>query len=185
MYSVNPLTINLYRSTTFIPLVPHPPNTDPKPDREDAEIGQETEKGGSGLINGDIIIFQHPPPPPTEGIMLEGSAGTEEAAAGGEKDGAFGFVPKHFKYIVVNHMNKTALLTMCQSEKTKPDMVKVQALIDGGIDVQYQDNQGRTALYFASGCDHTDTVQALLESDPSVEHVRVAAKNGVTALMYA
>ena len=52
------------------------------------------------MIDGDIIIFQHPPPP-----AAEGSAGTEGAAAGGEKDGSFGYVPaqtafKHFKYLV-------------------------------------------------------------------------------------
>ena len=77
-----------------------------------------------------------------------------------------------------------ALLILCGS-KDEPDIRKVRALLDGGADVRARGPGGMPALMWALFRGHTDAAKAILEADPSIEHVRMTNNNGVTVLMCA
>ena len=87
-----------------------------------------------------------------------------------------------------------ALLKLCMSEFEAPEMSKVRALIDAGIDLRFKSDTPtrpytgmgvcKTALYAASARGHTDVVRVLLEADSSAEHIQ-ALNDGYTALHIA
>ena len=77
-----------------------------------------------------------------------------------------------------------ALLKLCMSEEA-PDMSKVRALIDAGIDLRFKDETDKTALFQASAQGYTDIVRVLLEADSSAEHIQAFNNGGYTALHIA
>ncbi len=62
------------------------------------------------------------------------------------------------------------------------DTATVQALLDAGADVNFQDDMRGTALMDAAISGHTATVQALLDAGADVD---AQDKDGLTALMGA
>ena len=71
---------------------------------------------------------------------------------------------------------------MCSSYD-KPDLAKVRQLIAGGINVRFM--AGMTALIGACFYNHVEVVRALLEADPSPEHILISNTRMQTAFSYA
>jgi hypothetical protein len=61
----------------------------------------------------------------------------------------------------------------------------VEELIDGRVDLRFQDELGSTSLMCASANGNSDTVRALLEVDSSVGHIRMKDNEGRTSLIWA
>ena len=70
-----------------------------------------------------------------------------------------------------------ALYAICASEEA-PDMARVRELIAAGLIYSGE-------LIVATMCGHIGIVEALLEADPSSEHVRMTTREGVTSLCVA
>jgi hypothetical protein len=65
----------------------------------------------------------------------------------------------------------------------KPDLAKICQLIADGINVRFM--AGCTALISAAFYNHVEVVRALLEADPSPEHILISTPHRITALSCA
>ena len=61
----------------------------------------------------------------------------------------------------------------------KPDMNELNALIEAGIDLRYQDRDGgwETALIRAAENGHVEVVKALVAADPDPAHLNIRAQS--------
>ena len=128
--------------------------------------------------------IRHVPPP---SLPSTSSATPDEAKSDGKADTTKHAGPYRdpVGHVPAPRFPADALLKIIPKYNEKPHMDDVRALIDGGIDLQFQDESGSTALMHASSRGHTDVVKALLNTDSAVELIRHQNKHLSTSLSWA